>query len=266
MEHVGDPLGELRRSIVATSPTTGRRRRRSRRGGRRRAGSAPGRRPSCCSARARATGKPTRPVAPVTSTRQPAGAAAGARSRRHRGQPSGASLVRPSRTAAAAVSPRGSPAPRPGFPWRGRRRNAPASPASPRCPSRRPSAAASPGRNSPAAARAARARAAPPSMRGLDDRRQPGRLGLTCASSRSLKAGSTSRPNSSSDSQMCSWRFLPGLQDEDDLVDAGLLRSARGTRAPAPGVPMAPRRPVRSPAASLAPRRSWRSAVSTSGE
>ncbi len=34
----------------------------------------------------------------------------------------------------------------------------------------------------------------------------------TCASSRSLKAGSTSRPKSSSDSQMCSWRFLPACR------------------------------------------------------
>ena len=116
------------------------------------------------------------------------------------------------RRSGAAASPRGSRAPRRGCPWPGRRRSSRASRASPRFRSRRPSAGAWPGTSSPAAARAARGSCARRSMAASSAGASRADFARTCASSRSLKAGSTSRPNSSSDSQMCSWRFLPACR------------------------------------------------------
>ena len=58
---------------------------------------------------------------------------------------------------------------------------------------------------------------------------------------------------------------VTGLHDEDELVDARFLVRLRNSRSWA-GVPTAPRRPVWSPAAALAPRVSRLAARAASGE
>ena len=90
-------------------------------------------------------------------------------------------------------------------------------------------------------------------------------LALTWASSRSLNSGSTWVPNSSSDSQMCSWRFLPACMMK---ISWSIPASSNRTRKSRIcfGVPVAPRSPVMSPEATLAPSRSSARAASICGE